>query len=249
MKQLHMTASPKGGTGKSFIASILTQWLLARGAETLIPFDNDASNATFISYAALGVRKLELRSGNKIDRLGSSPMFETILREPGPFVVDNGGSNNFFDLMAFVGETDLINSLAEEGIQTTLHVPVKGGGDIDSSIEGFRVVATDPLLAKARLVVWLNEHEGPIIGNGVEWENMKVFKANRDRVHSIVTIPRQEPGTVGTVLTQMLKQKMTFGEVKGSDFDFTHKLMLRTFFGDLCSQLDQVVGADLAQAA
>ena len=174
MKHLHMTVSPKGGIGKSFVAALLTQWLRDRGASTLVAYDNDPANATLKAYEALEVRKLDLLSGRRADRMASNPMYDAILSEPGPFVVDNGGSN-YLDLMSFVGETDLIAALKDEGIQTTLHVPIKGGGDLDEAVEGFKVVAEDPLLKAARLVVWLNEHEGPIVGNGVRWEDMKVY--------------------------------------------------------------------------
>ena len=249
MKQLHMTASPKGGIGKSFVASVLVQWLRVRGASELIAFDNDPSNATFKSYAALGVRKLDLLDGRRADRRASNPMYDTILAEPGPFVVDNGGSN-FQDLMSFIEEADLINGLAEEGVETTLHVPIKGGGDLNEAVEGFRIVASDPLLERARLVVWLNEHEGPIVGNGVKWEDMRVYNQLKKRIHAVVTIPQQPADTVGRVLTELLKRKMTFGEINAStEFTFVDKRMVRNFFGDLCDQLDQVVGADVRTEA
>ena len=249
MKHLHMTVSPKGGIGKSFVAALLTQWLKDRGATSLVAYDNDPANATLKAYEALEVRKLDLLSGRRADRMASNPMYDAILSEPGPFVVDNGGSN-YLDLMSFVGETDLIAALKDEGIQTTLHVPIKGGGDLDEAVEGFKVVAEDPLLEGARLVVWLNEHEGPIVGNGVRWEDMKVYKKNRDRIHSVITIYQQPADTVGRVLTDLLKRKMTFGEVNGSlDFNFIEKRLVRNFYNEICDQLDQVVGADVQKAA
>ena len=249
MKHLHMTVSPKGGIGKSFVAALLTQWLKDRGATSLVAYDNDPANATLKAYEALEVRKLDLLSGRRADRMASNPMYDAILSEPGPFVVDNGGSN-YLDLMSFVGETDLIAALKDEGIQTTLHVPIKGGGDLDEAVEGFKVVAEDPLLEGARLVVWLNEHEGPIVGNGVRWEDMKVYKKNRDRIHSVITIYQQPADTVGRVLTGLLKRKMTFGEVNASlDFNFIEKRLVRNFYNEICDQLDQVVGADTQDQA
>ena len=61
MKHLHMTVSPKGGIGKSFVAALLTQWLRDRGASTLVAYDNDPANATLKAYEALEVRKQELK--------------------------------------------------------------------------------------------------------------------------------------------------------------------------------------------
>ncbi len=248
MKQLHMTLSPKGGIGKSFIASLLTQWLHARGLDP-IAFDNDPANATFKSFQALNVRKLDLLDGRRADRRASNPMYETILAEPGPFVVDNGGSN-YLDLMSMLEEADLINGLADEGIQTTVHVPIKGGGDLNEAVEGFRVVASDPVLERARLVVWLNEHEGPIVGNGVKWEDMKVYNNHKKRIHSVMTLRQQPADTVGRVMTNLLKRKMTFAEIDGSlEFDFVDKRMIRGFFQEVCDDLDLLVGAGVSEEA
>ncbi len=105
-------------------------------------------------------------------------------------------------------------------------------------------------LERARLVVWLNEHEGPIVGNGVKWEDMRVYNQLKKRIHAVVTIPQQPADTVGRVLTELLKRKMTFGEINAStEFTFVDKRMVRNFFGDLCDQLDQVVGADVRTEA
>ena len=88
------------------------------------------------------------------------------------------------------------------------------------------------------------------MGNGVRWEDMKVYKKNRDRIHSVITIYQQPADTVGRVLTGLLKRKMTFGEVNGSlDFNFIEKRLVRNFYNEICDQLDQVVGADVQKAA
>ena len=68
-----MTVSPKGGIGKSFVAALLTQWLKDRGATSLVAYDNDPANATLKAYEALEVRKLDLLSGRRADRMASLP--------------------------------------------------------------------------------------------------------------------------------------------------------------------------------
>ena len=55
---------------------------------------------------------------------------------------------------------------------------------------------------------------------------------------------------MGRVLTDLLKRKMTFGEVNASlDFNFIEKRLVRNFYNEICDQLDQVVGADTQDQA
>ena len=61
---VHFILQPKGGVGKSYVASILAQYLLDKGIN-VEGFDLDPSNPTFSEYATLPVSRFNLLEDKK----------------------------------------------------------------------------------------------------------------------------------------------------------------------------------------
>ena len=66
MKEVHFIAQGKGGVGKSFIASILAQYLKERVKDEHIHcYDTDPVNPTFSRYSALSAQVVPILNSKK----------------------------------------------------------------------------------------------------------------------------------------------------------------------------------------
>ena len=108
MAQVEMILQGKGGGGKTFVASLLTQHYKDLGVETVC-IDADPVNPTFSGYKALGVERVQLMSGKKINAKRFDELAGKIIAAPenSAVIVDNGASS-FVDLCSYLLEHDAI---------------------------------------------------------------------------------------------------------------------------------------------
>lgn len=239
MKQVHMTLAPKGGIGKSLVATLLTQWLRDSG-QAVVAFDNDPATATLQSYKSLDVRKLELVREGVVNKHAYDEMFMAMTTEDAAFVVDNGASN-FLELTNYIEASDLFEVLASVGLQPYVHVPLVGGDDCLLTVGGADRLAT-VLPPVARIVVWHNLYKGPIAYDGVAWEKMEAYKRHARRFHAEVSIAKRDDMTNAAV-EKMLTRRDTFAEVMASnDYNLLDKSRLSRVKADVYEQLTQLIG-------
>src|SRR3546814_10898028 len=93
MKQGHLILQGKGGVGKSFIATLLTQHYIGRQI-TPACIDTDPVNQTFAGYKAFSAKRLELMRDGNIDPRAFDHLIEGIMTAPEDtvFIVDNGAA-------------------------------------------------------------------------------------------------------------------------------------------------------------
>ena len=77
MKQVHFTLQGKGGVGKSFVSSLITQYLRAKG-EPVVAVDTDPVNATLAGYKAFGTQRLELMEGGSLVERNFDALIERV---------------------------------------------------------------------------------------------------------------------------------------------------------------------------
>ena len=172
--------------------------------------------------------------------MGLDPLIERVVEEDSNFVIDNGAAT-FIPLSFYIAENDAINVIAESGKQVVIHTVITGGQAIRDTLAGFASLV-EQMPEQARIVVWLNEFFGDIVAEGKEFEEMKVYLNNKDRVHGIVRIARQTGSTFGKDIQLMLDSKLTFDEVKGSaDFGLMAKSRLHRVQEAIYRQMGAVV--------
>jgi hypothetical protein len=213
MKQVHLTLQGKGGVGKSFVSSLITQYLHAKG-EGVVAVDTDPVNATLAGYKAFDTQRLELMEGGSLVERNFDALIERVVSEDSHFVIDNGAAS-FIPLSYYIAENDAINVIAQHGKQVVIHTVITGGQAIRDTLAGFASLV-EQMPPETRIVVWLNEFFGDIEAEGKTFEDMKVYANNRDRVHGIVRIARQTGSTFGKDVQLMLDSKLTFDEVTAS---------------------------------
>ncbi|MBN8477343.1 MAG: conjugal transfer protein TraL [Burkholderiales bacterium] len=245
MNQVHITLQGKGGVGKSFVSSLLVQYLRSRG-KTVRAVDTDPVNATLADYSALEAERVELMDGSTINERKFDELIEGILASTDTaWVVDNGASS-FIPLMNYLVENSAIQVMADAGVQVTVHTVVTGGQALEDTLRGLKSLVTQ-LPAQAQVIVWLNEFFGDIEAvdsTGVvrPFEQMKVYAANQDRISGLIRIHRQTSSTFGKDIQLMLDAKQTFDQVANSThFGLMARQRLATVRRALWEQMDAVV--------
>jgi hypothetical protein len=245
--RVHFTLQGKGGVGKSFVSSLVAQYL--RASETAIRcIDTDPVNDTLTQVRGLNAEHLNLMRHGRVDERVFDDLIGTILADPVSFVVDTGATS-FVALTRYLKENDAFQLLRDNGRDVIVHTVIAGGQACRDTVIGFRLIATGA--APGSLVVWLNEFFGPV-DNDVDTEGkgarksfteFKVYEDNRQAVLGIVTLDMRNPDTFGRDIQEMTTQKLTFDEVRQSDrWSLVAKSRIFRVQEDIYSQLQSVLG-------
>ncbi len=241
-RKVHTILAPKGGCGKTYIASLIAQALMERG-EPVVCFDTDRENASLRDIAALKAEPVSLFQPNsdEIDIDAMDGMTERMLTDDSHFVLDNGATS-FAPLSRYLVQDGISDAVAEAGKKMVVHVIVAGGQELIQTTRGFDSVASQ-FPASADMVLWLNEHHGPVDGaDGSTFEQTPVYQKHKGRILAVVRLVRQQPGTFGANLSEMLARGMTFAEADASpEFFVIAKQRLRQVWRPIRDQLAPVL--------
>lgn len=226
MRNIHLTMQGKGGVGKTFIASIVTQFLLSK-EQPVIAIDADPVNSTFAGYKKIGAKILPLMKGTSlINERNYDSLIEQFFVEDSNFVVDNGASS-FVPLSNYLISNKAIDMIVEKKKDVVIHTVITGGQGALDTMHGF-VVLAEQMPDCAEIVIWINEFFGSVEYNNVSFEKSKAYEKHKDRILGIVRLPKYPENTYGIDIEQMLREKLTFDEVAASD-DFNIMSKSRLF--------------------
>lgn len=239
MASVHFTLQGKGGVGKSFISSLLYQYLHSKEIKT-VGIDTDPVNNTFEGYKYYDIKRLDILDGTAVNQRAFDTLIELILDNDADFVIDNGASS-FLPLSQYIIENDAIQLLIENQKNVYIHTVVTGGQALPDTLSGFdNLVKQMP--DSVRIIVWLNEFFGDIVHTGIPFEKMKVYERNKSRVHGLIRIDRQTGTTFGEDIRLMLDQKLSFDEIEQSqDFGIMAKSRLKKVKSNIFQQLSLVI--------
>lgn len=224
MGQVHFVLQGKGGVGKSFVASLLIQYLRSKG-EPVIAVDTDPVNATLTGYKAYDTRQIVLLQDNRLLEEGFDDLMELIKDSSDNIVIDSGAST-FLPLSSYLKENEAIGMILDWGKQLVIHTVITGGQALADTVSGFVALAKQ-MPEKVGIVVWLNEFFGDIKADGKSFEQMKAYENYRHRVAALIEIPRYTGSTFGQDIQAMLDKKLTFDEAIASpDFRLMSKSRL-----------------------
>lgn len=241
MNTVHFILQGKGGVGKSFVASLLVQYLRDKGA-AVTAVDTDPVNATLTGYKAFDTYRLELLENGAIIERNFDELIEKVIAEECDFVIDNGASS-FIPLAYYMNENAAFDLLAEQGKEVFIHTVVTGGQAMFDTISGFTSLA-EQMPDSAKLVVWINEYFGEVVHapDGRTFEEMKPYLENKKRVAGLVPIYRKTVSTFGEDIKQMLEKKITFDEVsKDPEFGVMAKSRLNRVRKEIFEKIALVV--------
>src|ERR1700739_1555908 len=242
VRKVHTILAPKGGCGKTYVASLIAQALQERG-EPVVCFDTDRQNASLRDIAALKAEpvSLFLPNSDEIDVNGMDGMTERMLKEDAHFVLDNGATS-FAPLSRYFVQDGIADAVAESGKKMIVHTIVAGGQKLVKPGRGFDSVASQ-FPANADMVLWLNEHHGPVDGaDGASFEQTPLYQKHKGRILAIVRLAQLHHGTFGANLADMLQRGLTFAEPdQSSAFFVIAKQRLRQVLRPIRDQLAPVL--------
>ncbi|SFF56426.1 hypothetical protein SAMN05518865_101556 [Duganella sp. CF458] len=236
---VHFVLQGKGGIGKTYVSTILAQWLQTKSETPLRCYDTDQENTTFSRYKALDVKHVPVMTESRtIDPKRFDALMIDILETDGNCVIDNG-ANTFSPLMAYLIENDCFNLLEESGRKVYIHTIVGGGDTLHDTAMGFVTTAKS---TQVPLVLWENEHFGLLqSASGKSFLESQTYSDNSQRVRGRIVLSARNADTFGADVKKMNTGRLTVDEVKASDkFNVMEKQRIKVVFRDLFEQLDLV---------
>lgn len=234
----HFVMQSKGGAGKSVCSAILAQYLNEKTEGNLSLIDTDPSNKTLGSYKALNVQMVNVIGDNKlVDQSKFDSFMNDFIENDKSMIVDTG-SGDFLAINSYIYENGIPDIFKEMGKQLVIHCPINYG---QANIETAKCLA---MLTKnypnVPIVVWENEFFGV---PETDLANTKLITAN-ENIIGIVKIRKKNADTDERDFSKMLKNSMTFDEVKETEdkelFGFIQKTRLKRIKDELFSQLDLI---------
>lgn len=235
MKAVHFVLQGKGGVGKSFIASLLAQFIAQNEPEVHF-YDTDPVNTTFSKYKKLNVEVVNILTEHQsIDASRFDGLIEQIIEKDGVAVIDNGAAT-FIPLMQYLRENGVVELLKDSGVDVYVHVPVTGGQASKDTLVGLYTV----LDIKASVVVWLNHYWGNVELNNKEFQDWQVYQDHINQVVGVVQLENWNPDTFGKDIKQMTSEHLTFEEVmQSSKYTLMPKQRLKRVQREVFNQLAQ----------
>ncbi|HBD9290096.1 TPA: conjugal transfer protein TraL [Legionella pneumophila] len=239
MAKIHITMQGKGGVGKSFVSATTAQYKHHK-EQTPLCIDTDPINATFHGFKALNVERLDIMEGDEINPRHFDTLIEKIAASDQDIIIDNGASS-FVPLSHYIISNQVPALLQDMGHELIVHSVITGGQALFDTITGF-IHLVNQLPEDIRFVVWLNPYWGRIEHEGKPFEQLKVYKENKDRVAALINIPDLKEETFGRDLTDMLQQKMTFNEaINCPERNIMTKQRLKLIRDQLFGQIDNAM--------
>ncbi|QDP71437.1 conjugal transfer protein TraL [Legionella israelensis] len=239
MAKIHITMQGKGGVGKSFVSATTAQYKHHKEQAPLC-IDTDPINATFHGFKALNVERLDIMEGDEINPRHFDALIEKIAASEQDIIIDNGASS-FVPLSHYIISNQVPALLQGMGHELIVHSVITGGQALFDTITGF-IHLVNQLPEDIRFVVWLNPYWGRIEHEGKPFEQLKVYKENKDRVAALINIPDLKEETFGRDLTDMLQQKMTFNEaIDCPERNIMTKQRLKLIRDQLFGQIDNAM--------
>lgn len=236
---VHFILQAKGGIGKSFVSTLLAQYILNETGEVRC-FDTDQENTTFAHYRGLKVQHIEVVADSRlVDPKKFDALMETLLTEPGNFVVDTG-ANTFSNLLAYMVENEVFKMLSEAEKKVFIHTIVGGGDTLVDTTNGFCAIAQE--VADVPLVLWCNEHFGELrTSDGKPFVDTQGYRQSAARLTATVTLFKRNAATFGEDIRKLNTKRHTVAEALASvEYTLMEKQRIKTFSRDVFQQLQAV---------
>jgi len=235
MKRVHFTLGGKGGVGKSFVSSLVIQYLLSRGEQVRV-IDTDPVNATVSSYPVFAAERLPLMEHGVLDKRQLDRLSARILvhDEDADLVIDSSAA-----AFAMLGEriANTSGMLAERGASVMLHTLITGGQVLGDTLAGLASLI-EQMPEEVKIVVWLNAFFGEIRLEDQTFEQMPFYARYHPRLYALVRLERQAGSAFGQDVQRMLARRLSFAEVaQSTEFDMIAKSRIAQVRAHIFEQL------------
>ncbi len=236
---VHFILQGKGGIGKTFVSTLLAQWMKGKDETPLRCYDTDQENATFSRYKGINVKHVPVMTDSRtIEPKRFDSLIIDILETDGNCVIDNG-ANTFSPLMAYLIENDAFSLLQESGRKVYIHTIVGGGDTLHDTASGFVSTAKATTVP---LVLWENQHFGLLqSASGKQFTESQTYSDHAGRVKGRVTLVQRNVDTFGVDIKKMNIARLTMEEaMQNEKFNIMEKQRIKVVYRDIYEQLDKI---------
>ena len=236
MATLYITLQGKGGIGKSYVSTLFAQYLMDKGT-TVKVIDTDSVNPTLMHYKPLAPEHLQLSDEHVINPRALDALIKTVdACEEGTSVIVDVGSSGFETLMAYNAENAVFELLEEMGHTVVVNTIIAGGADAKETIKGAMGILQS---TQVPIVLWLNEHLGPLLLNGKPIANATFLHEQEERILGTIVLHKKTAATFGKDVEDMLSARLTFEEALSS-FDIMPRSRIKRVRDEIWKQLDEL---------
>ena len=127
---------------------------------------------------------------NAIDQIGLDEIIKTIAATNHNIIIDTH-AENFSEALRFISQESTQSLFFQNGIEIFLHVIIAGDKYQDETLNGLLTICKSAT-ENFKIIVWLNEYFGKIEGDGKEFQDFKIYKNNRDKIHKVCKLEGQK---------------------------------------------------------
>ena len=238
MTTAHFIMQGKGGVGKSFVSSILMQYLLKQGLE-VSGCDTDPVNSSLVRYESLDVEVIDIMSDADIDPGRFDLLINHIAgSRPDAHVVVDIGASCYVSLGHFLKKYDAFSVLQAQNHTVYIHTIIVGGVNRVDSLGTLQTLAHN---FSAPIVIWLNPFFGSITEGDEKFEDFKVYQEVADSLQGIIRMPFLKPALFGRDIANMQTRHLTFEEaVEHPDLGIMPRHRLKNVWGQYQEAISQV---------
>lgn len=245
MNSINLILQAKNDVGKTYIASILAEYLQANDSE-FRAYDTDNSKNSLAKFGRLKAEPIELLDKNPAAFEMAFGKFLNLVIAKNEGAVIDSGADIFEPIVQYFVENWDDNLIAENTKEIIFHTVIAGGDRLDDTINGL-VTLCNKLPHKIKIVVWLNEYFGPIEVAGKPFEEFKIYDNNREKIHGIVKIRYQDSDFFKADLLKKNTLNMTLSEaIKSEEFSEVSSRRFEEFQRELFEQLDIIFTSPIA---
>jgi hypothetical protein len=193
-----------------------------------------------IWYERLPVKALDIIENEEINQRKFDEIIEIIAQSKGDSVIDNG-ARSFIALSTYIKEMGIPEVLQSLGHELIIHTVITRGQALNDTLVGFAQMANH-LSGNTQFIFWLNPYWGEVKSGGKTFEQMTVYKTNKEAITALIQIPEYKQETFGHDLSTMLNQNLTFEEaINDPDKTIMTRQRLKIMQDDIFKRLDAAV--------
>lgn len=246
---INIIANGKGGIGKSFISSIVAQYLIEKN-EKVVCLDTDPNNTTLYGIKELKAKFLDITDGDSINLREFDKLIELMMNDPKSNYVIDSGATTFLPLIEYLKEGAIL-PLLKENFDIVFHIPIVGGQAQENTISGFTQIV-DMFGSVDKFVAWINPYHGKLDiklednNKSSDFEDHPDIKklTMSDQASKIIQVnmPIVNKDLAGKDLEQMSKLNYTFNQIStAAEFNIVAKSRLKKYKEDIFKSLDQFI--------
>ncbi|MDN5071433.1 conjugal transfer protein TraL [Aliarcobacter butzleri] len=235
MLNIHFILQGKGGVGKSFVSSLLCQYLLNK-KQTITAIDTDPNNTTLFNIKALEAKFLQLIDNDgKFDVRQFDKIVELVFEKKSTNYIVDSGATTFIPLIDYLKENQAIEFLKSNKVEVYMHIPIVGGQAREDTILGLTQLVS---AFNCNFIVWVNEYHGALN----DFENTEQYKAIKDKIKAIIYLNSLSKDTFGKDLLDLTSKNLTFDEaLKDKTFSLMSKQRLTIFKDKAFKQIEIIL--------